>query len=147
MLFDDLLKPSIIQLRELGQIMHIGNDVTQILFQQHEVVFRRYVLLFHRSNISTLCRLRPPLVQARNHIIDFFLAGFDSSYYLSRLDSLEGEDFLELPFQYCNEGFLVIFCPASPLWVGVLRSRVVLVRGLEGVFEVVIGYVVVKVIF
>ena len=33
MLFDNLLKPSIVQLRELGQIMHISYNITQILFQ------------------------------------------------------------------------------------------------------------------
>ena len=33
MLFNNLLKASIVQLREFCQIVHIGNDITQILFQ------------------------------------------------------------------------------------------------------------------
>ena len=33
MLLNDLLKPRIIQLRKLRQIMHVSNDITQILLQ------------------------------------------------------------------------------------------------------------------
>lgn len=146
MLLDNFLKPSIVQLRELGQIMHIGNNITQILFQKHEVILRRYIVLFRISNISSLCRLRPPLIQASNHIIDFLLAGLDPSHYLSRLDPLEGKHLFELPFQFCDEGFLIIFRPESPLWVRMLRGRIVLVRGLESVFEVVVGDVVIKIV-
>lgn len=38
MLLDYLLKARVIELGELGQVMHIGNDITQILFQQLEII-------------------------------------------------------------------------------------------------------------
>ena len=31
MLLDDLLKPSVIQLRKLSKVVHVGNDVAQVL--------------------------------------------------------------------------------------------------------------------
>ena len=146
-LLDDLLKASIVQLRELGQVMHIGNDITQVLLQQHKVILRRYILLFCRSSISIPGRLRAPLIQAPDHKIDFLLTGFDPSYNLSGLDTLKSEDFVEFALQLCNKGFLVIFGPGSPVWVRVLRCRIILVGGFESVLKVVVGYVVVEIIF
>ena len=146
MLLDDLLKASIIQLRKLGQVMHIGDYITQVLFEQHKVIFRRYILLFYLSSISIPGRLWAPLIQAPDDQIDFLLTSLDPSYNLSGLDTLKSEDFLELAFQLCHKGFLVILGPGSPLWVGVLRCRIILVRSLESVFEVVVGYVVVEII-
>ena len=146
MLLDDLLKASIIQLRKLGQVMHIGDYITQVLFQQQKIIFRRYILLFYLSSISIPGRLWAPLIQSPDHKINFLLAGLDPSDNLSGLDTLKSEDFLELAFQLCNKGFLVIFGPGSPLWVRVLRCRIILIRSFESVFEVVVGYVVVEVI-
>ena len=146
MLFYDLLKAGIIELRKLCQIMHIGNYITQVLFQQHKVIFRGYIFLFCLCRISIPGGFRPPLIQASDHIINLFLTGLDTSYYLSGLDSLKGEDFVKLHFQLCNERFLVLLRPGSPFWVRMLGCRIVLIWGLESVFEVIVGYVIVEIV-
>lgn len=38
MLLDYFLKAGVVELGELGQVMHIGDDITQILFQQLEII-------------------------------------------------------------------------------------------------------------
>ena len=43
MLLDDLLEASIVQLGELGQVVHIGDDVAQILLEQLKVLLARAV--------------------------------------------------------------------------------------------------------
>jgi len=45
MLLDDLLEPSIVQLRELCQVVHIRNNVTQIFLEQLEVLDDGIVIL------------------------------------------------------------------------------------------------------
>ena len=81
MLLDDFLKPSIVQLSEFGQVVHISDDVTQILLQQHEIFFYRYVLLLC-LHISILRKLWSPFIQSSNHIIDLLLTGFYPSHNL-----------------------------------------------------------------
>lgn len=38
MLLDDLLEACVVQLGELGQVMHVGDDVAQVLLQQVKVL-------------------------------------------------------------------------------------------------------------
>ena len=99
------------------------------------------------SSVPILCRLRPPLVHSTNHIVDFLVTGFYSPHNLSRFHPLERKDFVEFAFELCNKRFLVVFGPWPPLWVSVLWGGITFVGGFESVFEVVIGYVVVIVVF
>ena len=146
MLLDNLLKPCVIQLRELGQIMHISNDIAQIFFQQHEVILRGHII-FGQPGVPILRGPGTSLIQSRNHIVDLLFASFDPSYDLPRFDPLEREYFVKLTFELGNEGFFVIFVPLSPLGFRILLCRFALGRKLESVFELVIGDIVVLVFF
>lgn len=52
MLLDDLLKAGIIELGELGKIVHIGYDITQVFLEQQEVVLGRRL-----DAARSLCRV------------------------------------------------------------------------------------------
>ena len=146
MFLNDLLEPSVIQLCEFGQVMHIGNDVAEIFLQQHKVIFGRHVVL-DQPCISIVGRLRTPLIQPRNYFIDLLLARLNSSYYFPRLDSLKRKNFIQLALKLANERLLVIFVPFSPLRFRALQRRLTLERKLEGVFEFVVRDIVVLVGF
>ena len=50
-LLDDFLKSGIIQLREFCQVMHVGNDIAQVFFQQVEILLR-WDVIFRICNLS-----------------------------------------------------------------------------------------------
>lgn len=131
---DDFLEASVIELGELGQVVHIGDNVTQILLQEHEVVLGRDIFFFGRRITTRLTSPpRPSSFQATHDIIDFFLASSDPSDNLARLHSLEGPDLVKLGLQLCDEGLLVIFIPRASLRMWVVGCGSVLVGSLEGI--------------
>lgn len=143
---DDFLKASVVKLGELGQVVHISNDVTQILFQEREVVLDSGIFFFGRPTATNLATSpRPSSFQATNDLIDFFLAGSDSSDNLSRLHPLEGPDLVEFALQLCDKSFLVIFIPRAPLRVWVLGCGSILVGCLKGSLQILVGDVVIEV--
>lgn len=48
-LLDDLLEACVVELGELGEIMDVGNDITQVLLQEHEFFLAR---IFQRSIVE-----------------------------------------------------------------------------------------------
>jgi len=118
MLLDNLLKASVVQLGESAKIMHIGNDITQILIQQHEVFFQGGIWL----PFVLLC--------LRNDIVDLLLASLDPLHNLLALHLLECIDLVELSLQLPDEALLIVFSPVFPLGLGILLCRLGNVVGL-----------------
>lgn len=102
MLLDNFLKPGIIQLRELRQIMHIGDNIAQILLQHLKVLFRRRILLLS-------------LLQTFDNILHFLLRHLYTTHDLARLDFLEREDLVELGLKNTHKRLLVFFRPLAVL--------------------------------
>lgn len=115
MLFYDFLKARVIKLSELGQVMHVGYDVAQILLQEHEVVLGGNIVFFSCPNTSLTTLSRPSPFQATNNLIDFFLAGLDPSHNLSGFHPLECPDLVELTLQLSNKRLFIVFIPRPPL--------------------------------
>jgi len=139
MLLNNLLKASVVQLSEASQIMDIGNDVAQILLQQHKVFLERDIVLSTARLIGSVLML----VCLGNDGVDFCFAGLDPLDNLLTLDLLEGEDLVQLSLELLHEPLLILFRPRLPL-----RLRIVLggrgdVVGLEGVLQAIIVDVVV----
>jgi len=44
MLLDNLLETGVVELRELGQIVHICDDIAHVFLQQFEVLLRGYLV-------------------------------------------------------------------------------------------------------
>ena len=87
---DYFLKPRIIQLGELRQIMYICNDIAQIGLQQLEVLFRRHIFLPQISSVPIRSSsFWASLIQLSDDMIDLSLASFYSSHDLFRFYSLE----------------------------------------------------------
>ncbi len=148
MFLDDLLEACVIELGELGQIVYIGDHITQILLQQHEIILGWNVQLLGGWGTGrvTASSGRPSL-QAGNDFIDFFLTCFDSPNDLSGFYPLKSPDFVELGLQLGHETLLVILIPGSPVGVGIFWCGSSLVGSLEGVFQMLIRDVIVIVVF
>lgn len=116
MLLDNLLEPGVIELRELCKIMHIRDDIAQILLQELKVLFGR-TLARLRSILArgVRCGALSPRWWARikffHDILDLFLGHLDAADDLAGLDLLESENFLELCLEDFNERLLVVFGP------------------------------------
>ena len=141
MLLDNLLKPGIIQLRELGQIMHVRNNAAQVLLQHLELILDILLLLLAHRNAWLLARVEP-----RNQLPDLLLLVPDHADQLRGLDLLEGEDLVELELELRDELFLVVFGPFAARRVGVRGRGLGRVGCFEGVLEVVVVDVVVVVV-
>jgi hypothetical protein len=82
MLLDNLLEARVVELGEAGQIVHVGNDVAQVLLQQVE-------------SLLGLFGERALLLRARNRIADLLLRRGDAPDNLLALDALERVDLVE----------------------------------------------------
>lgn len=100
-LLDYLLKARVVQLRELGQIMHIGDDVTQNLLQHQEILIGRSTWPRTRPSTrpSTSLRLALTSTQLSDNFIHILITGLDPTDDLLALDLLEVEDLVELALQ------------------------------------------------
>jgi hypothetical protein len=96
MLLDNLLESGVIDLHKLGEIMHIRNDIAQILLQHHELLLSRGVVVFD----GTISAHRASAVQPRNNIIYLPPTRLDPPLDLPRLALLPCIH----PVQLCVEG-------------------------------------------
>lgn len=147
MLLDNLLEAGVIELGELGYIMHIGNDVAQIFLKQHEILLGRAIVFGFSSNSIQRRLLRSVMIQARQHIADLLFTGLDPAYDLARFDALKGENLVELRFEHGDERLLVFLGPWSSAWMRLLCSGLLLVGSLERILQIVIGDVIVIIVF
>lgn len=86
MLLDDLLEACIIELSELGEVMHVGDDIAQVLLEQFEVPLRRRVLPGRAMAIVYLC----------NNLVDLLLGCCNAADDLFRFHLLESVHLVEL---------------------------------------------------
>lgn len=141
MLLNNFLKPRIIQLRELGQIMHISNDVTQHLLQEPKILIGRSAAGARTDGAPSPRRVRGP-VKSGHDGGNLLLASLNATDDLLALDFLEVEDFIELALEQAHEVLLVVFRPGLAVGFGTFGGRVGDVFGFESFFEVVVGDVV-----
>jgi hypothetical protein len=127
-LLDNFLETGVVELRELGQVVYVRDDVRQILFQQQVFILRRHVDL-----LAAVARFRPG-----NCIADFFFAGCDPTDNLLTLHFLEGEDLVQLLLQLVDEALLIFLVPFLLGLAGAL---------LKALLELVVGDVVVVPVF
>lgn len=52
---------------------------------------------------------------------------------------LKGENLIKLLFKLANESLLVVLCPCSPRWVGVILRWLSLEGCFQAVLEIVVG--------
>jgi hypothetical protein len=98
MLLDDLLEARVVQLRELGQVVHVGDDVAQVLLQQLEVVLGRAVS-------SIFC--------PGDDIVDLLLRRSNAADDLVALDLSEGVDLVQLRLELLDKLLLLFFVPGA----------------------------------
>lgn len=110
---DDLEKTSVVEASELCEIVHIGNDMRELLLEQG------IILVLGMIRVDDL--------------FDLLLGVLDPAHDFTRLDLLERVDLVELLLEQLSKGRLVILCPPSV----VLGEA-----GLELGLELVIGKVV-----
>lgn len=97
MLLDNLLKACVIQLREFGQVVNIGYDVTQHLLKQQKILIGRR--LRTRSGARTsVPRLILTAFDELNDMLHIRLAGLNALHNLLTLDLLEVKDLVEFAF-------------------------------------------------
>lgn len=116
MLLDDFLETGIIELCELCKIMHVRDNIAQILLQELKVLLSRALARFGPILARGIRRgiLSPRWwsgIEFFHDILDLFLGHLDAADDLAGLDLLEGENLLELCLEDFNEGLLVVFCP------------------------------------
>ena len=129
-LLDDFLETSVVQLRELGQVVYVRNDVRKVFFQQQ--VFILCGCIRPRA-LVTVGRLCP-----RDRLAHFRLAGRNPANNLLALYLLEGKDLVQLLLQLVDEALLILLVPF------LLGSAAAL---LEALLELVVGDVVVVPVF
>jgi hypothetical protein len=129
-LLDDLLEASVVQLRELGQIVYVRNDVREIFFQQEVFVFSRGIRPHALVTVGCLC--------PRNSLTDFLLAGCNPTHDLLALHFLESKDLVQLLLQLVDEALLIFLVP---FLLGLSAAL------LQTLFELVVGDVVIIPIF
>lgn len=115
MLLDDLLEARVVQLGELGQIVHVGDDVAQVLLEQLEVFLGRR-LLARRKSIA---------VDFAHDIGDLLLGRSDPADDLLGLDFLEGVDLVQLSLELLDEALLRLVVPGARCAQRRLQSLIV----------------------
>jgi hypothetical protein len=119
-LLDDLVETRIVQLDKLGQVVHVGDQVVEVLLQQNELLLGGAFLP------------RPALVQAVDDLLDLALAHGDAPRDLQGLELLLRVDFVELVLELADEPALVLLGP-DVASVGGARADD---KGARGVLEV-----------
>ena len=138
MLFDDFLKPRVVQLCELCQIMHVGDDIAQISLKKQE--------FFVRGPLGGAARTRSRDIQAADDMVHFSLTSFDALNDFVALQALEGSDFVELAFQQGNEASLIGFCPRFAIGLGIGRAGIGDILGFEGLFQTFVVDIMPKIV-
>lgn len=104
MLLNDLLEACVVQLRELCQVMDVGNDVAKILLEQIEVFLKGI------SFLGALLRLLV-FLRARHSGVDLLVRCRYAANDLLTLDAHEAVDFVELLLELLNEVLLGLLVP------------------------------------
>ena len=99
-LLDDLLEARVVQLRELGQVVHVCDDVAQVLLEQVEVLLDRLAVLAQAILLHTPDRLG-----------DLLLRRCYAPNDLLGLDALEGVDLVELLLELLHKVGLGLVIP------------------------------------
>jgi hypothetical protein len=135
MLFNNLLEARVVQLGELGQIVDVGNNITENLFQHQEVRIggdwtrRPYTLTTSIGGVF----------QTGDDIGHLKLNVLNAAHNLLTLALLEYEDFLQLALEQGDKVRLIVLSPFFAGGLGVLGGRFVDKVGLKSFFEVVVG--------
>ena len=146
MLLDDLLKAGIVQPCELGQVMNVGDYVVDVIFQEQEIFLAVLnVFLIHGQPIGQRFG-SSILFHAMDDLPDLSFGRSQASDGLFGLDALEGENLVELRFEFAHKSFFIVFSPRPSWGVRLLRRWIGLIRSLETVLEVIISDVVVIVV-
>lgn len=111
MLLNNLLKPSIIELSKLSQVVDIRNDIAQVLFKHFKVLLSRSCLCSLAAALPVPRRRRRPRVELLNHILHLFLRHLDPPHYLARLDLLERKHLVQLGLEDPHKVALVRLFP------------------------------------
>lgn len=90
---------------------------------------------------------RPSFLELDNDFIDLFLASLNPSDNLARFHPLKCPDLVELGLELSDEGFLVLLVPRPSIRLWVLWCGSTFIWCFEGIFEVLVGNVVIEVIF
>jgi hypothetical protein len=99
-LFDNLLEARVVELGELGEVVHICDDVAQVFLEQIKVFLDRVAVLA----LSLLLR-------AADSIANLLLRRCYAPNDLLALDALERVDFVELLLELLNEALLRLLVP------------------------------------
>ena len=132
MLLYDFLEAGIVELSELGELVHVGDDLAEVLLLSLEVLLDVRVRL---AGIGLIV-----LLSTMDQGVDLALLGLDAAYNLAGLDLLEGEDLVELRLKLVYKVLLIFLGPIRPL---AARGAAGVIRAFEDVLEVVVVDVVV----
>jgi hypothetical protein len=96
-LLEEFVESSIIELRELGQVVDICNNVAEIFFEE------KVILL-------SWC-IRSLVVSLRDSLVDFRVCNLDTLDDFLTLDLLKGKDFIKFALKLLYELLLVVIRP------------------------------------
>ena len=114
-LLDDLLKARVVELGELGQVVHVGDDVAQVFLEQLEILLGRRLL----AGVQGI------VVDLADHVVDLLLGGGNAADDLLGLDLLEGVDLVQLRLQLLYEALLRLVVPGTGRAQGPLEVLIV----------------------
>lgn len=134
MLFNDLLEARVIELGEFGQVMNIGDDITENLLQQQEVIVGGRRSGWANDARAAIARVVEPL----NDVEDLSLADLNSLDDFLTLPLLEEVDLFQLAFQQRHEALLIIFGPFPARWFSSIRGGLGDKFGLESFLQLVV---------
>ena len=129
-LLDDFLEPRVVQLRELGQVVYVRNDVRKIFLQQQVFILSRRIRPRALVAVGRLC--------PRDRLAHFLLASRNPANDLLAFHLLEGKDLVQLLLQLVDEALLIFLVP---FLLGLAAAL------LEALLELVVGDVVVVPVF
>lgn len=133
-LFDNLLKASVVQLNVFRQVVNIRDDVAQVFLQQQEV------LICGLMSLRQLSFSR--LTQSLDNLVDFLLASLYPPHYFIALQFLKGKHLVQFALEHRDKVLLVVLGPWSAFRLWVLRRGLSFERCLQRSLQVVVGNVV-----
>lgn len=100
-LLDNLLEARIVELCKLGQIVHISNDIAQVLFEQLKIVFcRRFI-----------ARRKRRVIDLAHNLVDLLLRRGDSTNNLLSFNLLESINLVQLALELLYEALFRLMVP------------------------------------
>jgi hypothetical protein len=118
MLLDDLLKARVVELGELGQIVHVGDDVAQVLLQQLKVLFR-WAVVCRIAAVATVT------VELAHNLGDLLLRCSYAPYDLLAFDLSEAVHLVQLGLELLHKLLLGRLVPGGVSTERVLEAFVV----------------------